>query len=105
MGYTRCTPARLWLTIRKLPLNKKSRRNGTSKQQIKEDRLKQAIRQFKKQKSIGTVNADKVTPSHGFVLLLGRPAKKAGTYNIVEVLEHVSQPEIEALLVRNGDDG
>lgn len=57
---------------------------------------------FKKKKTIGGVKAREATPSHGFVLLLAKPTNKKGSYNIIDVLEDVSDKEMEALLTRNG---
>lgn len=66
-----------------------------------QDLFNACVAAFKKKQTIGGVKARDVTPSHGFVLLIAKPKKKAGDYSIIDVLEDVSDDEMEALLTRN----
>ena len=82
-------------------MEKKNRPAKRAEKNKQEKLLKSIIAKFKKTKTIGDVKGRDVAPSHGFVLLLAKPKKKAGDYSIIDVLEEVSDDEMEALLTRN----
>ena len=73
--------------------------------QAEQDLLDKRIEKLKKKKTKGTIKATVVEPAHGFVLLLGRPTKQPGEYKVVDVLENVSDSEMEELLMGSDVDG
>ncbi len=82
-------------------LEKKNKPKLRAAKKKAQDLFNACVAAFKKKKTIGDVKARDVTPSHGFVLLIAKPKKKAGDYSIIDVLEDVSDDEMEALLTRN----
>lgn len=91
--------------IQKTWLDVKNEPQRIAEKQVEQDLLDKRIQKLKKKKTKGTIKAADVELAHGFVLLLGRPSKQSGEYEVVDVLENVSDSEMELLLMGSGADG
>ena len=59
--------------------------------------VKQYVAEVSAKKSIATVSASEVLGGHGFVVLLGKTTKTAGSYDIIDTVD-VDETTIESLL-------